>query len=98
MDIRSRPRLRIGVSALALTAVMLPAGIASASAASVHTETTPTKAPWVSRIWRTAGPPTRGNVVLISGHHLAGVTGVRFGGTPATHLDVINDDQLAATA
>lgn len=87
--------LVLAVVVLAAGAIV-PAG--TAAAAPLSGGITPTKAPWVSRIWMSRGPSTGGNQVLVYGHHLAGVTSVRFGGVNATNLVVVDDSKLSVTA
>ena len=43
------------------------------------------------------GAETGGNTVTISGYNLAGVTEVKFGATPATGVNVLNDHEVEAT-
>ncbi len=54
--------------------------------------------PSVSGLSPASGPTSGGNVVDILGEDLAGVTSVRFGATPAAHVQVLSPYAVAAVA
>lgn len=57
-----------------------------------------TEAPTIDSITPNSGPAAGGTVVTITGANLTGVTGVTFGGTPGTSLELVNDAELSVVA
>ena len=55
-------------------------------------------APSITSISPTHGPALGGTMVTISGVNLSGVTGVKFGSTPATGFSFKSDGQITATS
>ena len=72
---------------LALVAVGLPVTASASPAVSAQD-------PWISAVTPNVGPESGGATVTVSGKHFTGVTTVRFGGDPGTHLDVTSDTSL----
>jgi alpha-tubulin suppressor-like RCC1 family protein len=55
-------------------------------------------APVVTGVAPDSGPRSGGTHVTITGRHLEGASGVSFGGSPATEVEVLSDQEVVAVA
>ncbi|MGH9077516.1 MAG: choice-of-anchor D domain-containing protein, partial [Acidimicrobiales bacterium] len=54
--------------------------------------------PTVAAVSPSSGPPLGGTAVTITGTGLSGTTGVNFGSTPATNVQVVSDTKITAVS
>ena len=85
-----RTRLR-GMFLLLVFIIVFCGGLAANALAA-------TTSPAITSLSPTAGPVAGGNTVTINGSSLTGATGVTFGATAATNLDVVSSSKITVTA